>query len=85
MRVLNEIETREINGGATYICPFCNNASGGYWQVYWHALYDRCFTRNATLNKLWKASNWCFNKAFTIQFGKVLKSLGFGTVGKHAK
>lgn len=77
---ISSSDSREINGGATiYDCPFGCNKSGGYWSVYAHCLLSGCFTRNKYLNACWNGARWCFEKAFDIEFGKLMKK------GKHAK
>ena len=51
--ITNTNQTLELNGGKTYTCPFCWKHSGGYWNVYWHALNTGCFKKNKTLKGLW--------------------------------
>lgn len=83
MRLLKEMEIRELNGGATYQCPFCYGVKGGYWKVYSHALFTGCFKKNKYLKGIWTASKWCFSTALTNELCRCLNALG--KVGKHAK
>ncbi len=69
MKKLNAQQTLELNGGKTYDCPFCEDHSGGYWDVYWHALKTGCFKKNKTLKKLWD-TGWDL-----IKIGTKLKKL----------
>ncbi len=55
MKVLSESESRSVNAGKTYTCPFCHDVSGSYASVYWHALSSGCFKANRTLKSLWDA------------------------------
>ena len=66
MRVLKEMETRELNGGATYMCPFGCNYTGGYWNVYSHCLKTKCFKRNFWLESLY------YGGTLGIKLGKFL-------------
>lgn len=83
MRSLKEMETRELNGGATYICPFGCNHTGGYWNVYYHCLKEKCFNRNFWLRSLY------YGGKLGISLGRVTSALnGFikkYPKGKHAK
>lgn len=54
-KITNTNEALELNGGKTYNCRFCKKHSGGYWNVYWHALNSGCFKKNKTLESLWDA------------------------------
>lgn len=83
LKIMNEMETRETNGGTTYRCPFGCNKSGGYWSVYWHCLSKRCFTRNRYLNALWKGAGFCFSNAFTNELSRTLNTCFVR--GRHAR
>ena len=72
LKTMNEMETREVNGGRTYSCPFGCHKSGGYWSVYGHCLITRCFTRNRYLNALWKGAGFCFSTAFSNELTRIL-------------
>lgn len=83
MRLLKEMETRELNGGATYQCPFCYGVKGGYWKVYAHALFTGCFKKNKALKWLWDAGRGCIDAGLQIAVCNTINA--FGKVGKHAK
>ena len=83
LKTMNEMETREVNGGRTYSCPFGCHKSGGYWSVYGHCLITRCFTRNRYLNALWKGAGFCFSTAFSNELTRIL-NVSF-VRGKHAR
>ncbi len=83
LKTMNEMETREVNGGRTYSCPFGCHKSGGYWSVYGHCLITRCFTRNRYLNALWKGAGFCFSTAFSNELTRVLNASFVR--GKHAR
>ena len=83
LKTMNEMETREVNGGRTYNCPFGCNKSGGYWSVYGHCLITRCFTRNRYLNALWKGAGFCFSTAFSNELTRIL-NVSF-VRGKHVR
>lgn len=60
MTAVNINTMRLVEGGRTYYCPWCSY-SGGYWSVYWHALYNGCFKKNRYLKGLWD-SGWSLIK-----------------------
>lgn len=39
MRKMDQIETRTVNGGATYYrCKICDYTNSSYGKVYWHVI-----------------------------------------------
>ena len=55
MKILSASESRSVNGGKTYVCPFCHDVSGSYASVYWHAISTKCFEVNKTFKFLFGA------------------------------
>ena len=41
--VMNEVEAREANGGAVYMCKICGYKSTSYWKTYANVL--KCVTK----------------------------------------
>lgn len=65
MKKISTNEAMAINGGKTYVCPFCYNKRGGYWSVYAHGL--KCSYFNSKVYRI----------GWTAAFMLLKKGLGF--------
>ena len=84
MREMTANESMNVNGGATYICPFGCNKTGSFVSVYTHCLVNKCFCKDPWLNGLWVAANGCLTAAKGLKLISSLKKMIF-PVGKHFK